>query len=362
MTYRLPYRSPEAEGGAAAPPVVPEATTQITDADALSALGATEGLRTEPLATPDANPAPAAQGGTERKGADTPPAAPATLQTPASLAAQLRELALAEHPGLVLPEGDDAKTVFQALRSNLTPQLHPEALRIQNALSSGKTLEQYYEERAAPQRMLAMSNEDLVREHMMQTMGKTDANPNGVLSPEEINESVQAMKSSGNLAIEAGRLKMAIQQDIQKRATEDAQQAQGARPDLKDPQVLQKMHTIVQTQATALLKDDQFFGISASTADGKAAIQERAKALFTPNDQGVTPFHEMVNTKPVKMALALDLLESGGFDARVRQERKEVSDSWKKFLGQVPPSEHNATPPAGALSDAIATAQLGQPG
>ena len=278
-----------------------------------------------------------------------------------SYASQLREQASKKY-GLEF-EGDEVtpEQVFEAIEKKALGSLHPEALRMNQALANGGTIEQYFESKTTPSRLLALPNAELVKEMLTREYGKSDDNPHG-LSPEDIESTVKAFENNGNLAIEASKFRRAIGEAVKKQEEEAAAfAAQSKGPDLSDPAQLKKLHEEVAASASALFeKDNSFYGLNVGKADAKEKLTERAKQLFTPNDKGVVPYHTMVQD-PVRVAMIVDMVENGALSAAIHSGKEKVKSVYLDMLGQTPPSASDQPSGGGqTLSDEQAVEHFSQ--
>lgn len=196
-----------------------------------------------------------------------------------------------------------------------TDEIHPDALALHNALSEGKTLDEFYDSRASGERLLNMEPETFMKEVLKRDEGKTEDNPYG-LTDEDIEETIDIMKENGQLKIEVSRRK----REEAKRLKE---QNQNADREFKKFDKGQKVEFDYEETANFLseatdklvdedLKDTKdIFGIEVSKAD-LDEFRPKFKALVTPDKEtGEAPFTKMFDDNAT-LFKTLFLVTDGG--------------------------------------------------
>jgi hypothetical protein len=279
----------------------------------------------------------------------------ATPDFKASLLAKLKE------QGLELNETDDVDAIVSkvAARPKAAP-VHPEAALIQAALDSGKTLDQYYQERTEPDRLIKLDDESLVIEALTRKYGRTDARPDG-WDAEKVKAVVEGKKA--DLPLMAEDIRDGLRE--QKKKHEEALKAyvpeeQEPAYNPNDPKVVEKFKEAVKTSVTDLAKEGTLYGMPLGSEMTAEKIAARVEALLTPDPKtgiSITEARLQKNDGYVRMALMLELAEQGHFGKVLKDQKDGVTRMFAELLDKTPPTDSAG----GAKEGGIDLNRLGAP-
>lgn len=277
----------------------------------------------------------------------------------ATKAPTLKELLTKRYADLQV-EGDDDDAVIQALEKRLTPNLHPVAARVNQALAEGKTPQQVLEQLTAADRMLALKDEELISNVYKAQYGKSEARPHG-LDDEAIAAHVKRLAEGGSLSFEA--IKIRDQILAEKKKQEEAFQPQ--KPvDWNDPATKgQFVSTVLEPSITKLASDKTNIpGIDWAKPEHVSAVKAELASYLTPDQKlsGLSPFAKDVQDNFAAVALVWKMYKEGAFAAHVQKSKEAVKGSLLEKLGMVPPSQQQHTD-AGNADAATVLAAFGKP-
>ena len=220
-----------------------------------------------------------------------------------------------EVPADIKPEG-----LADFLAPLLAPKLAPEALELQQAIASGLTVDQYYEQRSAPDRLIAMSDEDLYTTAIKQKYGKSETNPQG-WEDEKIQQYIDAKKSNGDLIMLAEDIRIKLREDkakytkeMQERAASYGTATESPVQDFNDPKVVEQFTQAVSQASNDIVKEGKLFGLDLGKVEDTKGLNDRIQQLLKPDPKtgkSITDSRIEGNNNYVKMALLLDLAETG---------------------------------------------------
>ncbi len=138
-------------------------------------------------------------------GAGTGNTAPATTkQDPVQLTPLLQEQL--KRSGVELPADVKDETLVDALRSVFAPKLHPDAVRLQQALDGGMKFEDYVQNYNALEQQIALADNELVAQQLKAARRISVADSHLRRQPAFVDESVRVQEEEERRARKGGRL------------------------------------------------------------------------------------------------------------------------------------------------------------
>lgn len=288
--------------------------------------------------------------------ANEKPAATVTDDFKTGLLTKLKE------QGFEIGDADDVDAIVGKVAAvkQKPVTIHPEAAMMQAALDSGKTLEQYYQERTEPDRLIKLDDETLVTEALTRKYGKTDARPDG-WDAEKVKAVVEGKKADLPLMAEDIRENLRAQKLKSEEALKAyVPQQQDAPYNANDPKVVEQFKAAVKTSVTDLAKEGTLYGMPLGNEMTADKIAARVEALLTPDPKtgiSITEARLQKNDAYVKMALMLELAEAGHFGKVLKDQKDGVVRMFAELLDKTPPTESAG----GAKEGGIDLNRLGAP-
>lgn len=240
--------------------------------------------------------------------------------------------------------------------SKAAPKIHPEAAALQKALDSGMTVEQYYQARNEPARLIALSDKDLYAENLRAQYGKSEQNPDG-WSEERISELVAAKEATGTLPIDAEQIRMEIRKQVAREQSVEATQPAASVPDKNtsmDAATLAKFNEAVSASVKSIATQGGFYGIETGDFGDVNNLSARAVKLLTPDPktgQSVTEARLSSNDGYLRAAILLDMAETGQLKALLNGKAEAVRRSILDQLELTPGTNAGAAATQGGAID-----------
>lgn len=324
------------------------------DLDALSGPAKLQGAPGE--APPSQHSQPIVKQDTPAPPVEDKPPVPDATDFRAGLLTKLKE------QGFEIGDADDVDAIVGKVAAvkQKPVALHPEAAMMQAALDSGKTLEQYYQERTEPDRLINLDDESLVTEALTRKYGKSDARPNG-WDAEKVKTVIEGKKA--DLPLMAEEIRDGLRAEKQKndealKAYVPQQQEAAYNPN--DPEVVKAFKAAVKTSVTDLAKEGNLYGLPLGNEMTAEKIAARVEALLTPDPKtgiSITEARLQKNDAYAKMALLLELAEQGHFGKVLKDQKDGVVRMFAELLDKAPPTESAG----GAKEGGIDLNRLGAP-
>ena len=261
----------------------------------------------------------------------------ADTQFRAQLQAQLR----AKHgDSIEVPNDVTRENYLDYVAKVSQPKLHPEALRLQQALEKGAKPEEYFQNYGALDARIRMGDTDLMRLHIKEKFGKSEENPDG-WDDEKIEAALQAKERAGTLMFDAEEQRsQRRQQKAQQQAEVDSYGQPPAPPDMNDPKVYNAFKQDLTAAFNDITKDGKLYGLELGKAEDKVALLARAEELLKPDATGLSPTVKLLqsNNGILKAALLLDMAEKGQINAQITKRVEQVKNTILGELDQNPPA------------------------
>lgn len=288
-------------------------------------------------------------------GAGTGNAAPATTkQDPVQLTPLLQEQL--KRSGVELPADVKDETLVDALRSVFAPKLHPDAVRLQQALDGGMKFEDYVQNYNALEQQIALTDNELVAQQLKAAYGRSDANPHG-MEDAKITETVAKLDANGMLVIEAAKLRGELQKQVIARNAEREQYGKVTQVDYSDPALVTQFEQQVDAYVGEAAKGKQLFGQDLS----KAEDQDRVRAILKTDlrvdpKERVSPFMKELRTgnNIATMNLLWRAHKSGQLEALMTKKTEEGKATLWSQLGLDPPKNSASPSSTAPVTDASA--------
>lgn len=216
--------------------------------------------------------------------------------------------------------GDDlsAENAFDRLNKVFNPQAgeHPEVAALRDSIGKGLTPEQHWEQRTATDRLIKMSDKELMTVVYRSKYGKTDSRPSG-MDEAAIARAVEQREAAGHLTIDAAEQRAYLESERAKRNDElSKSQQQAARPNWADPAVEQEFVAAATKAAAEIAKagNGKLFGIGIADIADQNKIAAITKEWFFPDVQtGISKYQRSLqdNNAATEMAILFHLREKG---------------------------------------------------
>jgi len=224
---------------------------------------------------------------------------------------------------------NDENFLERLVQAKAVKQERPaEIAQIEAALAKGMTLEQYIEARSFPERMLSLSDRDLVKTYIKAEYGKSDSNPDG-MEDEAIDKWLNAREANGDLTIEAVKLRKEFRAQINNRGKEiPAQQGSSA-----DTEFQERAKNDVKASVKAIIEEGKgtVFGLSLGKPEDETRFNDIARNWLIPEKQNspskLVKFLQSEGNL-VRAAIVLDALERGDISKLVAVAK----DQGKKLI------------------------------
>jgi len=236
-----------------------------------------------------------------------------------------------------LPEGTNAENFYdkieEAIANVHAPRLHPDVIKMQNAVDAGVDPREYISRMTDTSRIESMDADSLVRISLQQNFGKSEKRPNG-WDESKIEDTIKKMDNSGLLEIEAEKIRTKYVEEKEGLADRLAGEAQQRRQH-EYTQMSQARETQIKDTLGSFQKMNDVFGIQLSQSE-KADFSENFRYLVTPDEKtGVAPMVEMLQSNE-NLAKVAYLLSKG--DSKVRQALTNAKEGGKRsFLDKLDP-------------------------
>jgi len=199
----------------------------------------------------------------------------------ASLQGLLREKYGAE---VTLPVKGTPEEVLEAIEEIYSPNLHPEVARIQDYVEKGGKVEDYLNQRAQTDRLLAIEDDKaLMFELYKNQYGKSAQRPRG-LDDEKIKDVLSKKEAAGALVIEALQAREALEKQKGQVEQENAAYARKGAIDPKDPKEVQRLQSSIEKNVREVAKGGKLHGLDLSKAGTTDDLVRLAKHYFTPDE------------------------------------------------------------------------------
>lgn len=318
-------------------------TTPALDYDQLIAPAGLSDSNKPPAAPSGASKAPVTDEGKGNAGTDAGKKADAVQAGQPQLREQL-SAALEKRYGskMELPEGLDMDKVLDVLEPMFKPKMHPEVQRLQAAMDKGMKAEDFYRSYNALEQRLAMEPAQLYREHLKEKYGKSETNPDG-LDEAGIERIFKVKEQSGDVELEAVKLKQDLRAEKLKQDQEAAKFGQDNRVDFTDPQVVREFEEgVAACMDRAIGKETSLYGLDLSKAGNKDILTSQVKNMLRPDPKtGVSSFTRDMqsNDNVVRMALLWDMAKAGAISRQMTQVKEGVKKSYMDGLDPKPPAK-----------------------
>lgn len=263
--------------------------------------------------------------------------ADADTQFRATLQAQLR----AKHgDSIEVPKEVTRENYLDYVAKISQPRLHPEALRLQQALERGAKPEEYFQNYGAIDARIRMGDTDLMRLHIKEKFGKSEENPDG-WDDEKVEAALQAKERAGSLMFDAEELRGQLRKHkAEQQAEVDSYGQPPAPPDMNDPKVYGKFKQDLTAAFNEVAKDGKLYGLDLGKAEDQAKWLTRAEELLKPDETGVSQTVKQLqsNNGILKAAILLDMAEKGLINAEITKRVEQVKNTILGELDQNPPA------------------------
>jgi hypothetical protein len=233
---------------------------------------------------------------------------------------------------ITLPDDTNEENVAVKLMELGRKNLHPEALRLQNAIESGMDPKSYYESYSQYDQALALPDTELVKRNLIARLGKTDDRPDG-LEDAKIAERVARMNQD-DLEDRAVEIRQHIRQQKALRdqqLSENSVRQQG--PDPSSPEFKETFNKGFTEVFDEVMKDD-VYGLKFVTPEKQKAAAARLQEVLYPDAK--TRQNKFVQAlqdpkQAMKIAMLWDMAESGF----LRLNAQKNAASTKRQLGDL---------------------------
>lgn len=275
--------------------------------------------------------------------------------------ASIKDILVKRYSDLSIGESATDDDVFKALEERFKPKLHPAAIRLNNAIQSGKSIQEAVGALTQTDRLLAMNDEDIVAMAYQDQYGKSDKRPHG-LDKDAITAHIKRLSDQGTLAFEAIKIRDGIAKLKQQEEEEFA--AINTPTDWNDPKAKEQFSNQVLNPSLTKLSSEKpnVPGINWAKPDHVKTIKESLTSYLTPSSEfsGLSPFAKEVQDNFAKIALVWKLYTEGAFSAEKQKGKEQAKDSILSKLGMIPPKTSENTN-IGDLDAAGTLAAFAQP-
>jgi len=229
----------------------------------------------------------------------------------------------AANPEWEIPEGVNEENYLAVLQQIMTPQqpeIHPELMKMQEALNSGVGFDKIMETFQQSVDVLNMPDRDLLAQNLKETNQNWD--------DEKVKTVLDKLDNAGMLEIEAGKLRNMI---TQSRGQQTEAMRIKSEQDIQNQlaQTKQERDTAIKHSLEIINKSEQIYGLPISQAE-KAEFGQFFEKLVTPDQKtGTAPMMDMLQSDETLVKLAMMMWKG---DDKVRAALTDAKESGKQSV------------------------------
>lgn len=249
-----------------------------------------------------------------------------------------------------LPDDVNEDNIAEKLMEMGRNTLHPEALRLQQAIESGVSPESYYKSYSRFDEALALDDKELVRRSIVSRYGRSDDRPDG-WDESKINARLDRMDE-----IDIEDQAFSIRENIKsQKAQRDQQLAEGPRSTLPDPASPEFKKTFDEGfdhVFNEVMKDGDVYGVKFNTPDKQKAFAKRIKDVLYPDAKTrQNKFVEALQDpkESLRIAMLWDMVKSGQLQLNASKSSAAATRKLTDLLGKR--KSAGAAPRAGSAPD-----------
>lgn len=228
-----------------------------------------------------------------------------------------------------VPETVTLETADEFLVGLVEQSLHPEVRRFQAALAQGKKPADYFAEINQNDRLIAMTDSELVSHALRSKYGRSEANPSG-WDDDKIARHVKAMEATPEqMELQAEQIRDGLRKEKADREKELEKYSPRQKVDYASTEFITGFTKEAQSAMANVVKeaDGDFYGIDLSKEGAVDVLTKRAIELIKPDPKtGISQFDADLqsNDAVIKMALLWDMAKRGRLRAYVNQEKQKA--------------------------------------
>ena len=257
---------------------------------------------------------------------------------------------------VTLPADATDESALEFYKAQHGPKkLHPEVARFEAALNAGLKPEDYFKAYSALDDRLNMDDHSLVKTHLKDLNGKSEAKPKG-WDDATIDGMVKSMENGGTLPLKALEVRNALEASKAQRQKDAEQYATAGRPNMADPAVIAEFEQNVTASVDAMSKagDGKLYGLDLTAQGGKEAIAGFLKTYVKVDPKtGLSPFTSELqsNDEFLKAALLYNMAKKGAIKGMVAATSEKTKAAYLKSLGLTPPKGGGNSAGSSAAAD-----------
>jgi hypothetical protein len=204
--------------------------------------------------------------------------------------------------------------------------LHPEIKRLNELVSKGANVQEAIEAYGKMNNLISLGDKELVELSLKQQFGANEERKDG-WDDKKIQERIQKMDNSGILEIEAEKIRNSIKQE---RETISVRFEERNRQQIKE-----QNETFAKAREEQIGKSLQYleglkdvYGLPVSKAE-VLEFKDNFRVLVTPNDKGISPLAELLQSNENLVKVAYFLLKG---DKKVKETLTKAKEDAKKGI------------------------------
>jgi hypothetical protein len=222
----------------------------------------------------------------------------------------------AANPEWEIPQGLNEENYLQTLQEIFTPELHPEVVKIQEAIDKGVTFDQVVEAYKGGNDMSKMTDREMMDQHFKNSYKDWD--------DAKIKEVLDKMENSGYLEIEAGRLRKEINEQ-QSSALDNMTKTFEQQRSQEVARINDERSKQINESLNIINKANDVYGLPLSQSE-KVEFSEYFAKLVTPDETGMAPMFRELQSNETLVKVAAMLWKG---DSKIRAALTSAKESGK---------------------------------
>jgi len=229
-----------------------------------------------------------------------------------------------EVDGFELPEDLSEENYLDYLKEYWSqdapqPDVHPDLMKIQNALNEGAEITEILKDITTDFDVMKLSDKDLLRLDISKTNDNWD--------DDKVSDVINRLDNAGMLELEAERVRNRVRNFHEDRMNNLESEAKSAKLQQREKNSTERNEQIDQALKT-FNEMDEVYGLPISKAE-KAEFSDYFKTLVTPDDSGVAPMFQMLQSNENLVKLAAMMWKG---DDKVRSAITDAKESGKNAI------------------------------
>lgn len=222
----------------------------------------------------------------------------------------------AANPEWEIPQGLNEENYLQTLQDIFTPELHPEVVKMQEALDKGLTFDKVIEAYKGGNDMSKLTDREIMDQHFKNSYKDW--------GDDKIKEVLDKMENSGYLELEAGRLRKEINEQ-QSSALDNMTKSFEQQRTQEVARINEERTKQINQSLDIINKANDVYGLPLSQAE-KTEFSEYFAKLVTPDETGMAPMFRELQSNETLVKVAAMLWKG---DSKIRAALTSAKEAGK---------------------------------